>query len=476
MPDFQQITPLERLRSRLQTVLQQHTPAETEKWGNPHAMREVLRSIHQTWGAAGAEQPTENQLQIALSQFVHHKKIQSFNQLKYIAYGCVVPIGDEIWRLIDNKKLFPAFLKIIHQEKSKTKQFRRCYQGLLSSYFEFERNLDHPGEAEKHWGRLRDYLYQELAELHNATEQRGLVPDWLQTLLEHKNLLTTDPCTRYAEALAENNTGELQGVALNLGIPRNSWVWEEAFMAHIEWVCTSDDDIYKGRLDTLLHWINGHSSIELPHALAIQATAHLVRRYVDCAQHPEHPVLRDTSVQWIGNPWLKRTAWDALVNHEPTRQMVNSWLKQRLIRDFFELLAADGAADLRRLNYWLQWEPYITDMWFALGTDANAYRTPEFLEVRKRMSGRDRRLVDNNSKNNAFIFKIGSLLIIEFGMTGNACYIYPAAYENINLEQKFFQIRDLKDKNYAAERLSHSGYDWEGKFTWVIKRCLQKYS
>ena len=70
--------------------------------------------------------------------------------------------------------------------------------------------------------------------------------------------------------------------------------------------------------------------------------------------------------------------------------MVEGWLKRRLIKDFFELLARDGAADLRRLNYWLKWEPEISDMWFLLGEDARRNKTEAFLSVRKRMAGRDR--------------------------------------------------------------------------------------
>ena len=51
--------------------------------------------------------------------------------------------------------------------------------------------------------------------------------------------------------------------------------------------------------------------------------------------------------------------------------MVNSWLKVRLIKDFFDLLSEDRSADSRRLNYWLGFlEPAIQDMWFVLGADA----------------------------------------------------------------------------------------------------------
>jgi hypothetical protein len=181
-------------------------------------------------------------------------------------------------------------------------------------------------------------------------------------------------------------------------------------------------------------------------------------------------------VELIGNPWLKRTAWDAVVNNEPARLMVNSWLKQRLIKDFFGLLAADGAADPRRLDYWLKWEPRISDMWFVLGREAQENRTPAFLELRKRMAGRDRQLIDNNHLNNAFVMRIGPLLIIEFGLTGNACYIFAASDFRANLEQSTFKLVELKQRYGVAARLSHSGWNWEGNFSVEIGHLLANTS
>ncbi len=151
--------------------------------------------------------------------------------------------------------------------------------------------------------------------------------------------------------------------------------------------------------------------------------------------------------------------------------VVNSWLKQRLIKDFFGLLAADGAADFRRLEYWLKWEPQISDMWFVLGSDAQGNRTPEFLDLRKRMSGRDRKLVDSNHLNNAFVMRIGQLLVIEFGVTGNACYVFATSDFQTSLDNAVLNLHQLKQKAYA-KRLSHTA-QWEFKFDYELKKLLQ---
>jgi hypothetical protein len=173
------------------------------------------------------------------------------------------------------------------------------------------------------------------------------------------------------------------------------------------------------------------------------------------------------AVQHIGNPWLKRAAWDAFVAHEPARKMVDGWLKSRLIRDFFELLSHDGRADQRRLDYWLRFEPVIDDMWFVLGASAARNKSAEFLELRKRMEGRARFLTGSGPiENNAFVIKIGKTLLIEFGITGNACFVCDVEDFAPDLARPHFSIYELKPKS-PAKKYTHIS-DWERKFDQAI--------
>lgn len=471
MPHLQPLNALDRLRDRLRSELDIHGAVHAIEWGNPRAMTEALKRVRRDLGGEGNDKPTTDQLQATLLRFAKSRQVASFTELKYVCYGSTVPVGRDLWRVIDQQPLFDAMLELVNQLTQQPKQFRRCYQGLLSGYFGFERNLEEPGDAEKRWIALRSYLADQLDPLRLASSKRGTVPEWLNILNEHQNLLTSDPCSRYADSLVRDDQTELRTVCVGLGISSNSWVWEEALMAYVKRICQSNDTEFKKRMQSVLDLVNGRTSLKLPPTLAIRATALVVARYAQCSDHPEQPALRDTCVEWIGNPWLKRTAWDAAVNHEPARLMVNSWLKQRLIRDFFGLLAADGAADLRRLEYWLKWEPQISDMWFVLGSDAQANRTPEFLELRKRMSGQDRKLVDNNHLNNAFVMRIGQLLVIEFGVTGNACYVFAASDFQTSLDNAVLSLYQLKQKAYAR-RLSHMAH-WESRFDYELKKLLQ---
>ncbi|MDD0838755.1 EH signature domain-containing protein [Curvibacter sp. HBC61] len=471
MPYFQPLNALDVLRNRLRSELDVHQVVHAIEWGNPRVMTEALKRVRHDLGGEGQDKPAGDQLRAALLRFAKSHQVTSFSELKYVCYGSTVPIGKDLWRVIDQRPLFDALLELVNQQVKRPKQFRRCYQGLLSGYFGYERNLAVPGDTDNCWTALRSYLANNLDSLWLASSKRGTVPEWLSILSEHRNLLTTDPCSRYADSLVRDDQTELRRVCAGLGISNNSWVWEEALMAYVKRVCQSSDAGFKKHTQSILDLVNGKTSLKLPTTLSIRATAQVVARYARCADHPEQPVLRDTCVEWIGNPWLKRTAWDATVNYEPARLMVNSWLKQRLIKDFFGLLAADGAADLRRLDYWLTWEPQISDMWFVLGSDAQTNRTPEFLELRKRMSGRDRVLVDNNHLNNAFVMRIGQLLVIEFGVTGNACYVFAASDFRTSLDRAVLNLHQLKQKA-DAKRLSHMA-SWEPKFDYELKHLLQ---
>lgn len=440
-------------------------------WGDPQAMTEALRRIKRDIGGTAEDKPHADVLQASLNRFASTKRAGNFTELKYVCYGVTVPVGKEQWRIIDRRPLFDKLIQEVAKYEHQPKQFRRCYQGLLSGYFGFDRYGENATHGLPTWERLRGYLDEKLAPVLRVSNRRGTTPDWLRILKEHRNLLTDDPCSRYATGLSRDDPSDLKEACTGLGIEVSSWVWQDALMAYVRLVCQRKDAAFNEGLPGILKVVNGTYDLKLPATLATQAVAMTVIRYAQCTDRPEHTGLRDTCLQWIGNPWLRRTSWDAHVNDESARQMVNSWLKRRLIRDFFELLAEDGAADVARLNYWLNWEPQITDMWFVLGVDARGNRSKAFVELRKRMEGRDRVLTDSPSDNNAFVMRIGPLLVIEFGVTGNACYVFAASDFKADLDNMYLSLHVLKQK-ISATRLSHMSR-WESRFDYELNELLR---
>lgn len=471
MPNRQ---PIVVLRAKLRQALEISNTNTAQPWGNPRPMHEMLTSIKRDLGGQADTKPPQDQVKASLLQFYKNRELPSFNNLKYVCYGITVPVGINLWRVIDDQSVFDDLLTEVRRWESQAKQFRRCYQGLLEGYFSFDQKNQVSTATQTNWGGLKNFLSTNLDPVLQASSARGEPPSWLTTLALHRNLLSDDPCSRYADGFMRDDISEFRAVCATLGIPSNSWVWEDALMAYVRTVCSSKDDEFKRRLPKLLELVNGRLDMQLPRLYATETVGMAVYRYSDCQAKPEQIALRDACLNWIGNPWLKRTAWDAVVKKEAARQMVESWLKCRLIKDFFELLAEDGAADLRRLKYWLKWEPQISDMWFVLGSDAATNRSTAFIELRKLMSGRDRILRDNNPANNAFIMRIGQLLIIEFGITGNACYVFATSDFITDLNKNSLSVYELKQR-LGATRLSHSG-SWEFKFNQTLHGLLQTVS
>ncbi len=465
--------PLDALGVRLREQTASHNVFTATVWGNPRAMTEVLKNIKRELGNEGAERINVDRVKIALTKFVRTQDIENFTQLKYLCHGLLLPAAGNTWCLLDRESLFDKLLAIVIDKQKQVKQFRKCFQGLLGTYFAFDLHAATENARLQNWRTLRTFLAVHHPRVVAAAQERGTLPEWLSTLIDHKNLLGESPCQRYSAELLKGDTEQLKAACSGLGITAASWVWIDALMAYVEKVCSLSDRDFNAGMPGVLKLINGRSDLKLPEHLADKATAKIVIRYSACADKPEQSELRDTCVIRIGNPWLNRTAWDAHVSHEPARVMVEGWVKKRLIRDFFELLAHDGMANVRRLNYWLKWEPQITDMWFVLGDDARRNQSAAFDSVKKRMGGAQRRLSDKNSANNAFIMRIGQLLVVEFGLTGNACFVFAASEFRTDLNQNALDTdRDLKQKNRRA-RLLHQG-SWEYGFDTNLRRLLRE--
>lgn len=464
------LRPVNQLRARLASALSMRGAA----WAAAEKpMAEALKRVQAELGSAAEARPQTDQMVAAVRDFMRHQRVRNFNQLKYVCYGLAVPLDADNTRLIDRKPLFARLLELVSERQDQAKTYRRCYQGLLAGYFGFEHRVDDPAASGGNWLTLRSFLADRLQDVLKTARSRDQVPLWLSTLAEHSNLLRDRPCARYVDALRRGSTTELKNVCTALAIESSSWVWHEAVLAYvIDVVEEKQDAAFKAELRKVLDMVQDtDKDRRLPEAIAKSAAAFLVMRYVRCQDKPEHPLLRDACLSHIGNPWLQRAAWDGVVKDEAARRMVESWLKRGLIRDFFQLLAHDGSADTRRLNYWLKWEPQISDMWFALGSEAQSNRTAAFRSIRERMRGRERRLTGATSGDNAFIMRIGDTYIVEFGLKGTACFVFESQDLPLDLEETEVGLPTLRATQRKL-RLIHRG-EWEQDFDEELSAVLR---
>ena len=130
--------PLDALRVRLREQTAPPNVFTSTVWGNPHSMTEVLKKIKRELGNEGAESINVDRVKIALTQFVKTQDIENFTQLKYLCHGLLLPAAGNSWCLIDREALFDKLLAIVINKQKQVKQFRKCFQGLLGTYFAFD--------------------------------------------------------------------------------------------------------------------------------------------------------------------------------------------------------------------------------------------------------------------------------------------------------------------------------------------------
>lgn len=466
-----EMSELIQLQSSLAQIFREALSAPTS-WENPKAVKK-LQAINQALDGVSPK-PSTDSIAIILAEYRRTQSVTSYRDLKYVCFGTALQMPDG-WCVLGNEKLRDKLLADVEQLDETRRRFK-CFQALLSSYFAFALYDEQTPEAAKTgWQTLRDWLARQRAQFQRESfKNKFRLPGWFAVLIEHENLLTATPCDRYGRELLRGDGNSLEDARKGLGIPRNSWVMQEVILSQMKAAVELRDNPFKDHLDRLLEFVQGKSSLAVSELLKRRAIAMLVSRYARCASKPEHPVLRDAAVAIIGNPWLKRSAWDAWVKNyseQPdveAREMVNGWLKQRLITDFFAVLSEDGQADQRRLNYWLRFEPAIEDLWLVLGPDAMKNKGKPYRDLRERANGRLLSLENGgSSSNSAFIMRIGNWLIVEFGLTGNACYVYPLKPPPFDLEGKSVSLYKLKNKS-IGEHHNHIAHGWESNFDQVI--------
>ncbi|MGS0753736.1 EH signature domain-containing protein [Roseateles sp. GG27B] len=423
----------------------------------------------------------------AIADFRRNGQVEGFRDLIYVCLG-VGAVDTKGLCVLADEKLRAALSQLVESQPSFHRRMR-CFQALLSSYWIFPLNAKGTAPASlEGWLAMRTWLRAEYAHLSAKPDYK---PPWFDTLPNHIQLLSNQPCDSFGADLLRGDASSLNTAVDDLSIPNDSWVIDEAVFAQMKAGTALKDEAFKEQLPDLLSIASGRSGVQVVEGLEIRCIACLVSRYARCSTRPEQPLLQGAATTVIGNPWLRRANWDAWVRHnnEPddqAREMVFGWLKGRLITNFFELLSADGVNDGRRLAYWLRFAPFVEDMWFALGMSASARQGDQFRDFRERARGRLLDLEGTTADNNAFVMRIGAYLAIEFGASGNAFFLFrwdslkPHMLSALTSgrARQGVSIGDLKHKSHEV-KLRHVDSpaalkSWEQKFDDTLKSLIGK--
>lgn len=411
-----------------------------------------------TWlGDRGTAKPPQDAIVAALHTFHHDQYLTTRRQAILVCFGCIDPVLLGGSRLIEDGERFPKLLGAVDAYVTTPRAYRPCYRGLLNAYFGYDPETARSA-GKRNWEELRMYLRDRVAN----TVTTGLLPTWVDVLQTNAGLLGDDPGSTYCKDLLAGHSDEFDHAREALDIHENSWLIWRLVLGQVEAAAREDDTNFQHYLSSLLDLL-------AKHPLTVNVgLAKLLSRYRLLKAPVVHAGLRDFAVAHWGNPWLSlnRVKW-SLVTDE-AREMIAGWLKLILIQQFFSLLAADGTNDTRRLKFWEGYHDSIDDMYFALGNTARWHRGPDFQDIRKKMAGRLLNLHSAGAPdNNAFIMCIGNFVVVEFGLTGNACYIFRRDKLPFELDGDIAGNRtSLKHKSFV-ERLLHTDGTvgtWEHKF------------
>jgi hypothetical protein len=462
---------LDRLRLQLKEAA---VPSLERGWSIDLSIDDHIRKLRKFVDGGGPALISQDLQEAAIRQFWCSLHLDGFRDARLVSFGLIVPvvIDGARNRIIDDAARFPKVLEAVDGFRGNVRQFRRCYQGFLAAYFGFDEGQEAAAEtAVSNWTSLKAYLLDRA----NGITVGGNEPGWVMTILQHRNLLSTDPCSRYGAALLDGDKQEVDDLRDVLSIPDSSWFTRRLFLAQIQSATEREDEGFEATVERLLELLRSNRIIRDTGLTLI------LDRYARMSRPPAvNVLLRNFAVDAWGNPWLTafKTAWGNV--SEGARALVTDWLKLHLIERFFTLLAEERQGDRRRLNFWKRYVSSIRSIHFGLGADAQSAQSVDFVQLRRELNGIWVGLDDINRANNAFIMNMGDVVIVEFGNEGNACYWYSTSRALPFDPRKRLQTRvgatnSLKhNEPIRVHKLRHSDCDrsgrWENRFARELRQ------
>lgn len=440
---------------RLSGFLQKHRDelvARPVPFGRPEAMHNAVVRMRNTLRVAGNPRPPRDRiteaLKILYGQGVHAAMA---GHARFLCWALLV--GEPA--LLTKTELAQELLGAIDARVREGQLSVTGWRGLLEAYFAVPSSWDAPPA----WHDLREMLRRSLDAILKRARYR---PNWMGLLAEHRNLLGDDPCGRYAAAVASGDNAVLDPLRLVLRVPEESWFWKELILAQVRDACRQEDKLFMERTSRLVPSISGQK------ALVDDALVLLLTRHAQTLSGQPSELLKSLAIEHWGSPHLFSQARWNLVD-PPVKQMVQEWITREDLRDFFAVLQADGAADERRLEFWLRYVRQIEYAQFALGQYAYESQKLDYVELRQKRKDRIARLTDQpDTLNNAFIIKIKDMLFVEFGQVGNACYIYRLDKCPFNPTEKVLQLWKLKNRKVCEHNFSHH-HTWEYRLEELLR-------
>lgn len=408
----------------------------TSEFGKPQLIEKTVREAERIFQGYSKATPSKEDAYEAARAFLRGRELDSW-QRDLVASALAVPVREQNGAMVLGSSRFPALLATYENEAQRGELWRLTWHGLLYSYFNFDPSIATDEATRSGWKALRSFLERTWPLIDRQTGN-ALVPDWVGVLRKESDVLTVKPVAKYAAAYLSGVTAATDQLAADLGIPPSSWFWHAlVFRAVKHATDNAVDSEFRSHIPLLLRLIESKPGFR------DEALEAILIRYHACKGAPQNQRLRDyvcgPSV-WK-NPKLRAagiaTAWTRVP--DPVWHMMLSWVNERNLKDFFDILAARNKADEGRLAFWSKYLKQITWTRLVFGADTMALKRTNtgIRDLIAREEGAYAQLTGKKEVD-AFLMQVGPYIIVEFSKKPNACYIYKADALPFNRYAKYY--------------------------------------
>lgn len=179
----------------------------------------------------------------------------------------------------------------------------------------------------------------------------------------------------------------------------------------------------------------------------------------DLRRNSPNSHLIEYSLKLLADPRIDhRGRWTGM--SEKAKHIISYWVSAEDLRIFFSEISGDK----RRLQFWRRYldSGKVLYSRIVLGTDALRGCTPALRQ--QVANGRFARLLSSDPSLSAFILQIGQCFVVEFSLTGHACFLYPPSLFDVKtLSRHSYGLRELKRGGFRRRLIHHAGL-WERDF------------
>lgn len=437
--------------------------------GLPSVVEKSSKEAERTFQGYSKARPNKDDAYTAACDFLKGVTLDDWTR-DMIASVLAEPIPAAANEMVLASSKFNSLLETYEEEIKTGNLWRLTWHGLLTSYFSFN-PVNATEMATNGWKHLREFLERTWPQMSRQSGD-GVTPDWVGVLRNDDAILTKNPVEKYASEYLFGNAENVDRLKTDLGIPQSSWFWHQLVLSAVRSATKLGELEFQRSIPRLIELMR-----ERP-AFRDDAIELVLVKYHQCANSQPHDELREFVVHnnvWR-NPKLKALGVAPAWNRVPDEvwRMVMTWVTERALKDFFDILASRNSSDAGRLAFWSKYLQQITWTRLIFGSETMAlqYSNKAVKELIARERG-DYAEMLTNKKSDAFMMQIGSFLAVEFSVTSNAGYVYDVKSLKFDKNLKYYS-GDTDDLKYGFStgeglRILHTP-DWEDAATYQLQK------